>query len=108
VKSNILIDEEGNARITDFGLINIAESQALATSFTSYTDRGTVRWMAPELFGEQVKINRSTDVYAFGMTIDQVHPFKVSLSPDSITTCRYIPTQRPFQGTKMTSRSSWR
>jgi serine/threonine protein kinase len=76
MKVNILIDEEGNARITDFGLISITESQALETDFTAHAGRGSVRWMAPELFRSGVRINRSTDVYAFGMTIHEVCPFE--------------------------------
>jgi hypothetical protein len=32
-----------------------------------------VRWMAPELFGAMVKKSRSSDVYAFAMTIIEVN-----------------------------------
>jgi serine/threonine protein kinase len=85
IKINILIDEDGNARITDFGLITITESQAFETDFTAHTGRGSVRWMAPELFGSEVRINRSTDVYAFGMTIHEVLPSRVSPSSSDAT-----------------------
>jgi serine/threonine protein kinase len=71
-KANILIDEERKVRITDFGLLSITESQAYGTSHTILTDRGSVRWMAPELFGTQICKTRFTDVYAFGMTILEV------------------------------------
>jgi serine/threonine protein kinase len=67
-----MIDDEGKARITDFGLINITESQAYNTSHTVLTDRGSVRWTAPELFEPQMRTTRFTDVYAFGMTILEV------------------------------------
>jgi len=68
--ANLLIDENAKVRITDFGLIGITETQALGTSFTAHTERGAVAYMAPELFGTtEVKKNRATDVYAFGITM---------------------------------------
>jgi serine/threonine protein kinase len=72
-QANILIDGDGNARITDFGLLTITETQALGNSFTTHDLRGSVRWMAPELFvNPEAKKNRSTDVYAFAMTVLEV------------------------------------
>jgi serine/threonine protein kinase len=74
VQGNLLIDEDGNVRITDFGLISITESQGFGTSFTAYTERGSVAYMAPELFAaSEVKKNRNTDVYAFGITMLEVN-----------------------------------
>lgn len=55
--------------LADFGLSRMIISQAPAGS--SMTMRGSVRWMAPELIGDQH--NRShlsaCDVYSFGCTI---------------------------------------
>ncbi|KAJ7442744.1 kinase-like domain-containing protein [Mycena galericulata] len=64
---NILMDENGRARLTDFGLASFIESD---TSMKSTTRSGTTRWMAPELLrpAEGVHFRRTTasDVWAFG------------------------------------------
>lgn len=56
----------------DFGLLTIAENQAFATTYTTYTERGSTRWMAPELFESGAKRTKASDAYAFGMTIFEV------------------------------------
>ena len=58
--------------VTDFGI-----SHALATSSaraqTTSGAKGTVRWMAVELFGfgsaSSTKATKESDVWAFGMTV---------------------------------------
>jgi hypothetical protein len=75
VKSKILIDEGGNARITDIGLIAVVGDHVSGTSSKDSKDKPdllSVRWTAPELFNEKVKRNRTTDIYAFGMTMLEV------------------------------------
>ncbi|KAI0791212.1 hypothetical protein C8Q75DRAFT_805572 [Abortiporus biennis] len=72
--NNILIDDQGNALITDFGVSNVLDSQestyssSLAASFFG----GATRWMAPELVKSLIEDNgikpcltKSSDVYAF-------------------------------------------
>ncbi|TCD64855.1 hypothetical protein EIP91_003559 [Steccherinum ochraceum] len=49
---NILIDELGQACLTDFGLSNVAESSAYMSMSTSIAG-GAVRWRAPELIDAQ-------------------------------------------------------
>ena len=98
-KKNILIDEEGNVRITDFGLITVTESQALGTDFTAHTGKGSVRWMAPELFGPAARITRSTDVYAFGVTIHEVCTYTFASIFGLVDLWRQIYTNSvPFAG----------
>jgi len=70
--ANILIDGEGHACLADFGLLTISESQSFATTVTGQNDRGSTRWMAPELFNAGVKKTRASDAYAFGMTILEI------------------------------------
>ncbi|TDL14389.1 hypothetical protein BD410DRAFT_833094 [Rickenella mellea] len=66
--SNVLIDEDCNPRITDFGLTKLMDSQA-SQAGSSFNGRGSMRWQAPELLktipGESVHISRTSDVYAF-------------------------------------------
>jgi serine/threonine protein kinase len=71
-QANILIDEEEHARLADFGLITISETQSFITTISHASDQGSTRWMAPELFKEGVRKSRMSDVYAFGMTILEV------------------------------------
>ncbi|KAG9074327.1 hypothetical protein FS749_014126, partial [Ceratobasidium sp. UAMH 11750] len=62
---NLLVDSDGTAKLADFGL---AITQDQVFQFTQ-TDPGggTVRWMAPELYGDNPQRSRQTDVYAMGM-----------------------------------------
>ncbi|KAG7091225.1 hypothetical protein E1B28_010276 [Marasmius oreades] len=67
--SNILINDEWQACLTDFGLTVFDDATAL--TFTSRRE-GSVRWMAPELhdpesFGlDRFRLTPETDIYAFG------------------------------------------
>jgi serine/threonine protein kinase len=67
-----LIDDEGHARLADFGLITISETQNFNITLSLAGDKGSSRWMAPELFGGGVRKSRASDIYAFGMTILEV------------------------------------
>jgi len=67
----MLIDDNGCVRLTDFGLITISETVDFMTT-TTQGDRGSLRWMAPELMISGGKKNCATDIYAFGMTIIEV------------------------------------
>ena len=75
VKANILIDEAGQARLADFGLLTIISDPANDLPSSARTQGGTVRWMSPELiypehFGiEKSRPTKSSDCYALGMVI---------------------------------------
>ncbi|KAJ6514001.1 kinase-like domain-containing protein, partial [Mycena vulgaris] len=64
---NILMDQNGRARLTDFGLAAFVESEV---SIKSSTRSGSARWMAPELLaplpGTRFKRTPASDVWAFG------------------------------------------
>ncbi|KAG8724975.1 hypothetical protein FRC09_011003 [Ceratobasidium sp. 395] len=65
--ANVLISEDGSARLADFGN---AALQELSLRFTSTSTRPGLspRWAAPELF-KDTKCNVPADIYALGMTI---------------------------------------
>ncbi len=68
-KQNVLISSDGTPLLADFGLsLTMSDSQAMTTT----SARGSLRWMAPELFrsdsgGKPSKQNKTSDVWAFGM-----------------------------------------
>jgi serine/threonine protein kinase/WD40 repeat protein len=62
--ANILLDTQGTAWVTDFGLAKADDSAEL----TSQGDIvGTLRYMAPERFGGRT--DRRSDVYGLGLTL---------------------------------------
>ena len=81
-KGNVLIDSSYSARLADFGLTAIIDESTAGSTF-GRGQRGTIRWMAPELLHpERFKFpgdiqkrlpSKSTDVYALGMTILEVY-----------------------------------
>ena len=75
IKANILIDQTGNARLADFGLLTIISDPSNLSSSSSYAHGGTVRWMSPERiapdrFGfKDSRPTKPSDCYALGMVI---------------------------------------
>ncbi|KAG8943695.1 hypothetical protein FRC03_002352 [Tulasnella sp. 419] len=88
--SNILVDDEGHARITDFGLSRIVEEGH--TGWTTSTGiSGTHRWMAPELLlTERSKPTIAADVYSITLLALEVnsistHVVEITLSADPMS-----------------------
>jgi len=77
-KVNILIDENCNARLADFGLLTIVSDPTIFTTSSSIAACGTTRWMSPELihpsqFGRSdYRPTIESDCYALGMVIYEV------------------------------------
>ncbi|KAF9259350.1 kinase-like protein, partial [Marasmius fiardii PR-910] len=47
--ANVLVDEQGQCYLADFGLATAAMTSTLLSTTTSSGGKGTMRWMAPEL-----------------------------------------------------------
>src|SRR4029079_13170939 len=62
--SNLLLDTQGNAWVTDFGLAKSLEGEDLSGSRDVV---GTLRYMAPERFAGVT--DRRGDIYALGATL---------------------------------------
>ncbi|KAJ0969411.1 hypothetical protein J5N97_022288 [Dioscorea zingiberensis] len=60
--SNILLDEDYEAKISDFGIAKVAENSEL-TSFA-----GTHGYIAPEL-AYSIKLTEKSDIYSFGVVL---------------------------------------
>jgi eukaryotic-like serine/threonine-protein kinase len=71
--SNIMVDDEGNAFLTDFGIARMVETDEQGTTSLTQTGFaiGTPGYMAPEqgLGGE---IDRTVDIYALGVMLFQM------------------------------------
>jgi len=73
---NILIDEQGEPHLTDFGLARVLETESTVTRTLEVL--GTPSYMAPEqAAGKNTRLIRGTDVYGLGAVLYQLltgHP----------------------------------
>jgi serine/threonine protein kinase len=76
-KDNILIDFQGRARLTDFGLAITLNATIASATLNSM---GTPHFMAPELF-EEGRPAKASDVYALAMTSWHVSVLNVIHNP---------------------------
>jgi len=89
---NILIDENGHARLTGFNLITIASDQS--TKISPAAAGGAIPWLSPELlypenFGhKESHLTKESDCYALGMVIYEVlsgqAPFALWRDPEIV------------------------
>lgn len=63
---NMLIDAQGNLKISDFGFSRIVQRDK-STIRQVYVGMGTVAYMAPELFAEPTDGGPQADIYALGI-----------------------------------------
>lgn len=79
----MLIGKTGKAYLSDFGLSTLLTELGGSTFATSFHERGTPRWAAPELLNPQVSEDEKeepsnfypkiySDVYSFGCVMLQV------------------------------------
>ncbi|KAL2504892.1 putative receptor-like protein kinase [Abeliophyllum distichum] len=77
---NILLDENFNPRISDFGLAKLYSTDASAVTLT--TERGTMGYMAPELFYKNIgRVSHKADIYSFGMLLMEMAGRRKALNP---------------------------
>ncbi len=85
---NILLDDRLRAKLADFGLAKVKHE----TSSQSSIAKGTVLWMAPELFDEEPKMTAASDIYSFGMVlwelVTRILPY--AKAPNQMVAARWI------------------
>lgn len=84
--ANILIDDQGNVKVADFGLVKIVGPQAVDYTATG-TTLGTPDYIAPEAMEYGVKIDHRVDIYSLGVMIYELltgHVPKGQWEPPSI------------------------
>ncbi|KAG1837924.1 kinase-like domain-containing protein [Suillus subalutaceus] len=81
--ANVLIDDLGNPRLTDFGLATVVGDPELQWGATTAARELNVRWRAPEVIGleyDPAKPTFMSDIYSFGgvmfLILSGVTPWK--------------------------------
>jgi hypothetical protein len=78
---NILIDDEGKPRITDFGLARIAGEESLSGR---YGVLGTYYYMSPEqAAAKSIKIDHRTDLFSLGVVLYEMLTLKRPFEGDT-------------------------
>jgi len=70
---NILLADDGTAKLADFGLARFINPTTLSNPLTQTCDTlGTVAYMAPEQLGATKKANIRSDIYSLGVVLYQL------------------------------------
>ncbi|MBS0349593.1 MAG: protein kinase [Proteobacteria bacterium] len=85
---NILLNDRFRAKLADFGLAKVKNE----TSSQSSVAKGTVLWMAPELFDDEPKMTTASDVYSFGMVLWELATrlLPYAKAPNQMVAARWI------------------
>lgn len=69
-QSNILVSENKEALISDFGMAKVVEDVTEQSASATLTKAGSARWLAPEVIEGEIDFpDQACDVYSFGMTM---------------------------------------
>ena len=70
-KANILVDEDGHARLTDFGLTSITRGEDSVLSPQDSSTAVTTTWAAPEILHGGA-VTKEGDIFTFAMVAVEV------------------------------------
>ena len=82
-KANILVDKNGRARLTDFGLTSIAHGDNSLGSPRD-TPTGNTAWAAPEVLQDGVT-TKEGDIFTFAMVSVEARTSGISMSASRLT-----------------------
>ena len=71
---NVVIDQSGNAKLTDFGISRVVERDG---SNQVYVGVGTVAYMSPEQFRDPNEASKGSDIYSLGIMFYEMLTGKV-------------------------------
>ena len=105
---NVLFDEQGNAKLSDFGFSTIMDRQQSASQIPVLVGSGTVPYMAPERLqpdSDGQPLSPSTDIYALGILTYQMLTGKLPgrRSPMPSKACKNLPAAFDDVFDKMTT-----
>lgn len=87
---NILLDQDFNPKISDFGLAKFHSSKNSTVAITAI--RGTIGYVAPELINRSIgKVSNKADVYSFGMLLMDMLGMKGTTDVDTNNSTQYFP-----------------
>lgn len=81
---NILLDEAGNVKISDFGLSGLFKFDSTSIGLM-HTTCGTVNYLAPEVFGNQGYDGHMADLWSCGVILYSLFTGKLPFEDDSIS-----------------------
>lgn len=71
IQANTLVNDQGKAMLCDFGLARILEEIPSGLT-TSRAKTGTLRYLSPELLGEDPRHTCQSDAWAWGCLVLEV------------------------------------
>ena len=89
VQPNILVDDSGRVRITDFGLTTMPRGP---NSQRAFVDDQTVQWTAPEILNGRGTYSKEADVFSFAMVMIEVRYRWISIRR-AFLNCRFVSMQ---------------
>src|SRR5216110_551423 len=84
--ANIMLDEEGWAVVTDFGIAKVVQAQGLTMTGVTV---GTPTYMSPEQCATTEEVTGASDQYSLGVVAYEMLTGKVPFQDDSIMTIIY-------------------
>jgi len=81
---NVLLDKNYTAKIGDFGMsqLKLETASAMLSTTSGQSGKGSLLWMAPELFERRAKKTLQSDVYALGWTLWELAAHKYPFYED--------------------------
>ncbi|OMJ85078.1 hypothetical protein SteCoe_13663 [Stentor coeruleus] len=81
---NVLLDENGGVKISDFGLSGLFKFDSTSISLM-HTTCGTVNYLAPEVFGNQGYDGHVADIWSCGVILYALFTGRLPFEDDSIS-----------------------